>query len=443
MDLSSSSFEQSVEAGRPASKADTKRFRRGEPLRIVYIGLILFMVAYFARPEDWTPGLAAVPFAKITGVMIVLALLFSFNTIHWHMPQEVLFLALLILQLWLTVPFSTVWKTGAFYMMLYFSKILPLVIVMYAAVRSMKRLRGILVVQGASIASVAIASIFVSKADGRLQGIAVAYGNSNDLALVIVLSLPLCLALALTSGSIWKKLGWTVAMFLMVYASILTASRGGAIALTVVTLICLWHLAIKGRRFYLLMLVPVAVMIAWLYGGSSLRTRFEQINTAPATDTRGSEASASAQQRKELLLQSLRVTAQHPLFGVGPGNFPIVSGVWRASHNSYTQMSSEGGIPALVLYLLIFWRSITNLREVRQCRKASKQIRLFSMALSASLAGYFVGSFFTSVAYQLFPYCFVVYIGILRLIAKREQAFSIRAASPQPNSTEVGELIWE
>src|SRR5215469_4311887 len=442
MALPSNSLEQSVEAAEPASKSHAKRFKRREPLGTVYIGLILFMVAYFARPEDWTPGLAAVPLAKITGVMIVFALLFSFNTIRWHMPQEVFFLTLLILQLWLTVPFSTVWRGGAFNMMLYFSKVLPLIIVMYAAVRSMKRLRWMLVVQGASIASIAIASIFLAKAGGRLQGIAVAYGNSNDFALVVVLSLPLCLALALTSGNIWKKLAWTVAMFLMVYASILTGSRGGAIALAVVILVCLWHLALKGRRFYLLTLIPLAVMIAWLYGGDSLRTRLEQTNTTRATGNRSAEASASAQQRKELLLQSLRVTAQHPLFGVGPGNFPIVSGVWRATHNSYTQMSSEGGIPALFLYLLIFWRSIANLREVRQCRKASKQIQLFSMALEASLAGFLVGSFFTSIAYQLFPYCFVAYTGILRLIVKRAQVFSRRVASPQANPTEAGQLIW-
>ena len=52
-----------------------KRSHRREPLGFAYFGLILFMVVYFARPEDWIPALAAVPLAKIAGILILLALI--------------------------------------------------------------------------------------------------------------------------------------------------------------------------------------------------------------------------------------------------------------------------------------------------------------------------------------------------------------------------------
>jgi len=68
----------------------------------------------------------------------------------------------------------------------------------------------------------------------------------------------------------------------------------------------------------------------------------------------GTEASLSAQQRKELLFKSLKVTVRHPLFGVGPGNFEVVSGAWDVTHNSYTQISAEGGIPAFFCRYLSF-----------------------------------------------------------------------------------------
>lgn len=67
------------------------------------------MVVYFARPEDWIPGLAAVPLARITGILILAALVFSFGDIRWHMPLEVTVLIPLAIQLWLAAVFSPVW----------------------------------------------------------------------------------------------------------------------------------------------------------------------------------------------------------------------------------------------------------------------------------------------------------------------------------------------
>ena len=402
------------------------------------------MVVYFARLQDWMPGLTDVHLMKITAILLLLALVSSFSTIRWHMPQEVILLSLLLFQLWLTIPFSPVWRGGAFNVTLDFSKVLPLIFVIYAVVRSMKRLRWILFVQSSSVAVIAITSIIVAKgSEGRLAGLSGVYGNSNELALAIDLSLPLCLAFALTTRSFWKKLAWTIAMLAMVYAVFLTASRGGAIALVVVALVCLWQLGVKSRRFYLLLLVPVAMTVIWLYGGNSLRQRFAQTSMDPDANYPSTSASMSAQQRKELFFKSLKVTAQHPLFGVGPGNFAIVSGVWLATHNSYTQMSAEGGIPAFLLYVLILWRGIANIRDVSKCPKTGKRIRLFSMALGASLAAYLIGSVFANVAYQIFPYCLVAYTGVLRLIVQRDRTVSSLSPKPHFKPTEVEATVWQ
>src|SRR6266403_2780514 len=140
-----------AETAEQAPKASAKRRVRREPLAFAYFGLVLFMIVYFARPEDWIPGLAALPLAKISGILILVALAFSSRSIRWHMPLEITFLALLVAQLWLSAIFSPVWRGGAVIVMLDFSKVLPLVIVIYGAVRSMNRLRLILFVQAASV----------------------------------------------------------------------------------------------------------------------------------------------------------------------------------------------------------------------------------------------------------------------------------------------------
>src|SRR5215475_12968687 len=196
-------YELVAETVEQAPKASSKRRIRREPLAFAYWGLVLFMIVYFARPEDWIPGLAAIPLAKISGVLILVALAFSFQNIRWRMPREIILLALMVVQLWLSAVFSPVWRGGAIDVMLDFSKLLPLVVVFFGAVRSTNRLRLILFVQAASVAAVAIASIASRRiSSGRLQGaLSGVYGNPNDLALMIDVSLPLCLALALTTRS--------------------------------------------------------------------------------------------------------------------------------------------------------------------------------------------------------------------------------------------------
>src|SRR5215470_10397985 len=94
-------------------KLRVKRSNLREPLAFAYVGLILFMAVYFARPEDWIPGLIGVPLAKITGILIFLAMFFPFLQIRWHMPKEIVFLTLLVAQLWAAAFFSPVWRTGA------------------------------------------------------------------------------------------------------------------------------------------------------------------------------------------------------------------------------------------------------------------------------------------------------------------------------------------
>jgi putative inorganic carbon (hco3(-)) transporter len=229
----------------------------------------------------------------------------------------------------------------------------------------------------------------------------------------------------------------------MIYAVALTASRGGAIAFLAAALVCLWHLGIQRRKLYLLLFIPAAVALLWLSNSNGLRERFEQTAVAPET-AQGTEASGSALQRQELFVQSLRVSAQHPLFGVGPGNFEIVSGVWHVTHNSYTQMSAEGGILAFLLYVLIMSRGFSNLRYIRRHRGSGKNLQTFSMALAASLVAYLVGSFFSTDGYQMFPYCLIAYSGSLRAIVQ-EQTPQVNpapapAVSPLPETAEV--VAW-
>jgi putative inorganic carbon (HCO3(-)) transporter len=383
-----------------------------------YISLALFMVVYCARPGDWIPGLSSVPLAKIAGLLALIAFVVSLGQRRERLPREVIFVILLTGQLFLTVPFSSVWKGGAFMTTLDFAKVGLIVVVMVMAITSAKRLHRILFIQAASVAAISAVAVWKGRMlGGRLEGVLNGnYSNPNDLALAIVISLPLCLVLLLLSKNNLSKVVWAFAMVIMSYAVLLTGSRGGFLAFVVTTALCLWEFAIQGRRIYLLVIAAILGIVLWasssaMVGGRLKGTFNSEADVASAYD--------SAQARQQLFWRSIEVTARHPLFGIGPGNFAELSGNWHVTHNSYTQMSSEGGIPALIFYIMILWYGFKNVRRIKRLSRDQKELQLLAGALHASLAGFVVGSLFASYAYQFFPYFLVAYTTVLLRIAKR------------------------
>lgn len=391
-----------------------------KPLGGAYICLLLFMVVACARPGDWIPGVAYLRPAAITGGLAIVALLFALGSNRQRLPRGVIYLILLFAQLWVTVPMSPVWRGGAFNTMLDFTKVLPIIVVMALVVNTIKKLRWLILVQTASVVTVAVATIWKgNQLRGRLEGaLGGVYSNANDLAFVIAISVPLCLYFLFRSRSkLWKAL-WALAILMMVYTVFLTASRSGLISLVAAAAICLWEFAIRGRKRYLFVVAVVAGIAFWIMAGNGVRSRFDA--TAQTGDADQASAYLSAQQRRDLLVQSLEVTARHPLFGVGPGNFEVVSGSWHVTHNSYTQMSSEGGVLALVLYIMILWRGFANLAATERLSRSVADRRMLAGALRASLVAFVLGSFFASEAYQFFPYFFVAYTTALYRISAHE-----------------------
>jgi len=400
-----------------------QRSSQRKPFVGAYVSLLLFMVVYCARPEDWIPGLSVVPLAKVAGVLALLALMFSLRQFRSSLPREVIYLILLVGQLFLAAAMSPVWRGGAVQKTLDFAKVLLIVIVMSVAVNTARRLRRLILIQAASVAVIAAVAVWkghllLGRLEGTLGG---NYSDPNDLALAIIISLPLCLALLFLSRGGLQKAAWSLAILVMLYMVFLTGSRGGFIALIVTAAVFLWEFAIRARRRYLLVLAMLAGVILWQFSGGMLVGRLKGTFNQQE-DTAASYGSSEA--RQQLFWRSVVVTKQHPLFGVGPGNFQELSGSWHVTHNSFTEISSEGGVPAFVLYVLILWSGFKNLRETKRFARGRTVSRLMARALLASLAGYVAGSVFLSVGYEFFPYFLVAYTSALFGIAKRSAAHS-------------------
>ncbi len=80
--------------------------RQAEPMSSAYKWLVLFFVVYCARPEDWIPGMAVLPLAKITGFFALATFGLSVGRSRrgvLRLPREILYLVLLFGQLCLAV----------------------------------------------------------------------------------------------------------------------------------------------------------------------------------------------------------------------------------------------------------------------------------------------------------------------------------------------------
>jgi putative inorganic carbon (HCO3(-)) transporter len=252
-----------------------------------------------------------------------------------------------------------------------------------------------------------------------------AFEDPNDLAAYLVAMLPIGVALGLSARGLLRKLVFGLYAVLSLGAIIVTFSRGGFLGLMAAALVLVWKL---GRRHRLLAMgtASVAAVLFISLSPGNYWMRMASI-FIPSLDPLGSASS-----RSMLLKQSVLVALRHPLFGIGMGNFMIISINEHVTHNAYTQVAAEMGLLALVVYILFTVTPIRRLRRIESQEFAARgRSRFYYLAvgLQASLIGYMVSSFFISVAYYAVIYYLVGYAVCLRRIYESTESKSEAAAA--------------
>src|SRR6267154_2831906 len=110
-------------------------FRRSA---FAYVALVAFSLIYFARPEDFIPGLDILPISKIAGGIAFLAMLLGIPASRLKLPIELKVLLLLLADMTLCIPFAA-WRYGAFDTVINkFSKGVIVAILIYMVATSVK-----------------------------------------------------------------------------------------------------------------------------------------------------------------------------------------------------------------------------------------------------------------------------------------------------------------
>ena len=414
---------------------DTGRDGRGSNL--AYNALVVFSFLYYTRPQDVIPGLAVVPVEKIVGGIALIAVAAGLATrrLKAKLPLEIKLLLVLFADLCLAIPFAF-WRAGSLSVVFQqFSKAVLIALLVVMVVQNVDQLRRLLWVQAAAVAIMTGLSIVLHPGGDRLQGVLGGiFENPNDLAVDIAINWPLCLALLLAARGPLRKALWAVGLLGMLYGLIATFSRSGFIAMSVALLACFWEYGIRGKQVVLVVLTGVLGIASVAVAVSTPRylVRLQSIVQGGGVDA---EDQASWEARRQLLVSSLELAIHHPVFGVGPGNFPAVTESWHVTHNTYTEFAAEAGFPALILFLLILALAFRNLRRMRKTAtyKQNKEVQLLTGALWASLAAYMVGALFSSTEYNLFPYFMVAYTSALYGLS-RQSAEAVSGRVSERNS---------
>lgn len=193
----------------------------------------------------------------------------------------------------------------------------------------------------------------------RLAGAPADVINPNELGFVIATAIPFLHYLLWPLG--WKsKLLYLALIPAMLYALILTMSRGGFIALLVVA-----FLVFKESRHKMkLIVVAVFVVVAAL----NVMTPIQKDRYLSLVD-RDTQGGASAEGRWRGMVGELKLGLTRPLVGHGLGTTPEAKfhklGSRRASHNLYAELVIELGLIGFVVFLRFLYQIARKLSVVR------------------------------------------------------------------------------
>jgi O-antigen ligase len=175
------------------------------------------------------------------------------------------------------------------------------------------------------------------------------------------------------------------------------------------------------------------------------RARYTTMFGGSAGESEEVEQSAleSRNNRLALLKESIRFTILNPVFGVGPGVYEAYAadvavsegrrGHWQVTHNTYSQISSEAGIPALIFWLGALLGCIKATRQIYKANGyGNPEAGRLAYAMFLTLIAFAITAIFDSVVYQMyFPTLAGLTVALVNSVSG-ERATAPRATEPLP-----------
>ena len=459
----------SREDTRPAGRDQIGREADDERRDWAFTWTLVFTGVLFFRPQDVFPPLAVLHLAELSAIAALVSLfvgrLARRQSLTRMTPEfaGVLALGVVILA---TAPFS-VWFGGA--VSVFTDLYLKVTLVYLLAVNvliSPKRIERLTWLLVLAVGYLAFRAVFdyargvnLIARGTRVQGaVGGLMQNPNDLALHMVVFLPLAYFMATRPGNTFKRLVAAAAAASMLGAIVASGSRGGFLGFAVMVLVMGTFAA--RQRPGIVVAAALAMLCALPLVPDQYWRRISSITDSSKDDYSSSEA------RRQLFSEAIDAFVENPITGVGAGQFVSYKPqnrqqAWHETHNIWLQVASELGILGLAVFGFLVarafsavWHTRRLLARVRAAAAAARRrtgsaVRAVpaapvlssydealldghSAAMAASLVGFFVCGFFSSVAYGWTFYYLLALAAAPRDILRERLPSAVRRRTAQP-----------
>jgi O-antigen ligase len=430
-------------SGRNSSYIPLSESVSGPPVPPLFFFLLVFLV--FLTVGRFQEALVLLInrslsiFRILAMVMIVILPLSGRFMLPWRTTPGTL-LAAFTAWIMMGIPFG-IWKGGAF--MEFKDAWIPSLLVFAATgtlIGTISHMRRIMYTN--AISMILILVIYkryaVLSPDGRLELAIPTIGNANDFALHILASLPFLIFTFLEKPNKIVRMILLVSGAVALYLVMQTGSRAGLLGVVTI-MVAIFAMSSFTNKLKMTVAGALLVVFFVVLAPDNATRRYRTI--FGGEDSLG-EATLSTESRLSALKESLRQTIRRPVFGVGMGNFTVAyaasTGMYLTSHNTYTQLSSETGIPGFVMYMgILVWcfRRVRTLARLPAHTPDEKSVRNMAYCLFLTLLVFCTVSLFGSNAYRFY---IPLYVGMIVSLVRVSTLLPVRVAAPPPPGPRIG-----
>jgi O-antigen ligase len=252
--------------------------------------------------------------------------------------------------------------------------------------------------------------------------------NPNRLAMICLMEVACWWFWAQARPGVWRRLTALGAIAMSLIVLLVTGSRSGLLGFVVLGI-----LLQTGPRGFRVAPVQVGAMaiVGWLVVVTVVpaATWTRMINFFPDPHSVGA---SSSEKREEAIETGVMMVRDHPVLGIGLGNFREVARqvyrdkYYRPPHNSYLWAATQGGLACLLLYgvlLVITWR---DLRVIMRHAALDPEIAHMAAALRVVFLLYCFFGFFADL--WLNPITYVI-LGLVATMRRHVESIRIPAAA--------------
>jgi len=378
-----------------------------------FVILLFYLFIEYGRPQNLIPVLVAIHPGIIIVGLLCLSLLSNFKLLQLKTIQtKQFFMLLLLMTLHVPIAKNNYWAYQIWYsMIIYFLVFLGIT----SFVNSFHKIEKF--VNFWILINLAGAVIGI-KNGGMVPG-STFMGDENDFALVMNMAIPFSYFMFLGTTSKRKKVFYIIASGIFVAASVSSLSRGGFIGLIVSFLYC-WYKSPKK----LLGIIFVSLLMGVLFFTAS----DEYFNEIRSIKEENVEEGTGAIRWYYWKL-GWKMFLDHPIIGVGQGNFPWnihdyepPEGFYgrfhggRAAHSLYFTLIPELGTVGIILFAGILFYSLRDSRYILTINKRQflkhpsyklttdliyhvNKMKFIVFGLTGALLAYLITGAFLSVLY--------------------------------------------